>query len=135
MTRWFAADVVGQHGNPAVGDRHDAADQSRLGRLGEGHGAVGVGDQRPAPEVGHAADHLDILLGHRVAGGGAGNFGGGRWYRELHSFGRGCLRLSGGGESNRASERGDEALFVCCFHGLGWLIVTLLLAEQSGCLR
>ena len=42
------------------------------GRFGEGLGAIDAVDQRPAPQVGHAADHLDVLFGHRVPGAGPG---------------------------------------------------------------
>ena len=83
-TRLVRSEIVGQQGNPAIGDRHDAADQSRLGRLGEGHGAVGVGDKRPAPEVGHLTNHLDIRRGHGVARSGTRHLSSGLWDRELH---------------------------------------------------
>ena len=77
------ADVPGQHRVPVECDRHHAAQQAGFGRLGEGCGAVGHVDQRPAPQVGHASHRLHVGRGHRRARWRTGNFGGGCGDRNL----------------------------------------------------
>jgi hypothetical protein len=51
-----------------------AIGRAQVRDLGEGRSAVGVGHQRPAPEVGHSADHLDILLVIVLPGAGHDRF-------------------------------------------------------------
>ena len=83
-------EVVGQHLVVADRrDRHDAAQQSGRGCFGKRRTAVVRVHHRIAPQVGHAADELDIRVGHRVAGNRAGNLGCRLRDRHLHGSGRG----------------------------------------------
>src|SRR5208337_4890031 len=70
-------DVAGQHIVVANGGHwYGAAKEDALRRLGERCATIARGDERIAPEVGRASDHLDIVHGQRSAGHRSGNFGG-----------------------------------------------------------
>src|SRR5208282_1444893 len=78
------ADVVGQKRELTDrSHRQDAAHESGLGCLRECPTTVVRADERPAPDVGHATDHLDVVLGHRAAKRRAGNVGCGFGQRYL----------------------------------------------------
>ena len=90
-------DVIGQH--PRLANRchgHHAAVETchvavLAGHIGESSAPVVRVDHRIAPDIGHAADHLDIFLGHQSACGGARYVGGGFRQRYLLRL---CCRKS-----------------------------------------
>ena len=79
------------------------------GHIGESGPAVVRIDHRIAPDIGHAADHLNVFLSHQSASGWAGNIGGGFGQRHL-------LRLCSRKSQHACKRSGDEHRYSCGFH-------------------